>query len=146
MRDENTIGVAGVGTGARIVAAKVLTRSGSASGAIAGSTMSRPMLTPPMSPGGEVSQALDSAVVSAALNSAAEFTLAAGNESDNADGIGKLQQVRSPFGSQSKPGRMAKGAANQVFTAPSARSARRRYLLVLFTGTSVALATASRAA
>jgi hypothetical protein len=87
----NTIGVIGVAAGARVVAVKVLTRSGSGStsGVIAGvdyvASIANANDVANMSLGGGVSQALDNAVVSAAAKSGAAFTLAAGNESDDAN-------------------------------------------------------------
>lgn len=87
----NSVGVVGVAAGARVVAVKVLTRSGSGSnsGVIAGvdyvASIANANDVANMSLGGGVSQALDNAVVSAAATSGAAFTLAAGNESDNAN-------------------------------------------------------------
>ena len=86
----NSIGVIGVAAGASVVAVRVLDRrgSGSVSGVIAGvdyvggagSTGD----VANMSLGGGVSQALDDAVVAAAAKGV-KFTLAAGNESDDAN-------------------------------------------------------------
>lgn len=87
----NSIGVVGVAAGARVVAVKVLTRSGSGStsGVIAGvdyvGATANANDVANMSLGGGISQALDNAVVAAAAGSGAAFVLAAGNESDNAN-------------------------------------------------------------
>ncbi len=86
----NGIGVIGVAPGALVVAVRVLDRngSGSNSGVIAGvdyvATNGRPGDVANMSLGGSISAALDEAVVEAAATGI-RFTLAAGNESDNAD-------------------------------------------------------------
>jgi subtilisin family serine protease len=87
----NGLGVIGVAPGARVVAVRVLDRSGSGttSGVIAGveyvATNGRPGEVANMSLGGSVSQALDDAVLDAASSSGVRFTLAAGNESDSAE-------------------------------------------------------------
>ncbi len=87
----NATGVVGVAAGAQVVAVKVLTRSGSGSnsGVIAGvdyvGATANANDVANMSLGGGISQALDDAVVRAAANSGAAFTLAAGNETDNAN-------------------------------------------------------------
>jgi subtilisin family serine protease len=87
---DNTIGVVGVAPGAKVVAVRVLDRrgSGSNSGVIAGvdyvAQNGRPGDVANMSLGGGVSQALDSAVVTAA-SGGVRFALAAGNETDNAN-------------------------------------------------------------
>lgn len=86
----NSIGVIGVAAGASVVAVRVLDRrgSGSTSGVIAGvdyvggAGVSGDVAN--MSLGGGVSQALDDAVIAAAAKGV-KFTLAAGNESDNAN-------------------------------------------------------------
>jgi len=86
----NTIGVIGVAPGAPVVAVRVLDRagSGSNSGVIAGvdyvAQNGRAGDVANMSLGGGVSQALDDAVV-AATAGGVRFTLAAGNETDNAN-------------------------------------------------------------
>lgn len=87
---DNAIGVVGVAPGARVVAVRVLDRrgSGSNSGVIAGveyvAANGAPGDVANMSLGGGVSAALDTAVVNAAT-SGVKFTLAAGNETDNAN-------------------------------------------------------------
>ncbi|WP_322255777.1 S8 family serine peptidase [Brevundimonas sp.] len=87
---DNTIGVIGVAPGASVVSVRVLDRrgSGTTSGVIAGvdyvAQYGRSGDVANMSLGGGVSQALDSAVVSAA-SGGVRFALAAGNESDNAN-------------------------------------------------------------
>lgn len=87
---DNAIGVIGVAPGARVVAVRVLDRrgSGSNSGVIAGveyvAANGAPGDVANMSLGGGVSAALDTAVVNAAT-SGVKFTLAAGNETDNAN-------------------------------------------------------------
>ena len=86
----NGVGVIGVAPGARIVPVRVLDRNGSGttSGVIAGvdyvAANGRPGEVANMSLGGGVSTALDQAVIDAAATGV-RFTLAAGNESDNAD-------------------------------------------------------------
>ncbi len=88
---DNSIGVVGVAAGAEIVPVKVLGRrgSGSNSGVIAGvdyvGATARPGDVANMSLGGGVSSALDDAVRAAAQRSGASFTLAAGNESQDAN-------------------------------------------------------------
>ena len=88
--EDNGIGVVGVSPGATLVAVKVLTRtgSGSNSGVIAGvdyvAQNGESGDVANMSLGGGVSQALDDAVVEAAATGV-RFTLAAGNESENAN-------------------------------------------------------------
>ena len=85
----NGIGVIGVAPGARIVPVRVLDRNGSGttSGVIAGvdyvAANGRPGEVANMSLGGGISSALDQAVIDAAATGV-RFTLAAGNESDNA--------------------------------------------------------------
>lgn len=85
----NGIGVIGVAPGAPVVAVRVLDRygSGSVSGVIAGvdyvAANARPGDVANMSLGGSISTALDEAVIEA--SAAVRFTLAAGNEADNAD-------------------------------------------------------------
>lgn len=86
----NSIGVVGVAPGAPVVAVRVLDRRGrgTTSGVIAGvdyvaATASTGDVAN-MSLGGGVSTALDAAVISAA-SKGIKFTLAAGNESDDAD-------------------------------------------------------------
>lgn len=87
---DNNIGVIGVAPGAKVVAVRVLDRrgSGSNSGVIAGvdyvALAGRAGDVANMSLGGGISQALDDAVV-AATAGGVRFTLAAGNESDNAN-------------------------------------------------------------
>lgn len=87
----NSIGVVGVAAGVEIVPVKVLGSrgSGSNSGVIAGvdyvGATARPGDVANMSLGGGVSTALDDAVRAAAQSSGASFTLAAGNESQNAN-------------------------------------------------------------
>lgn len=87
---DNTIGVIGVAPGAPVVSVRVLDRrgSGTTSGVIAGvdyvAQHGRSGDVANMSLGGGVSQALDTAVVSAA-SGGVRFALAAGNESDNAN-------------------------------------------------------------
>ncbi len=87
---DNAIGVIGVAPGAAVVSVRVLDRrgSGSNSGVIAGvdyvAQFGRPGDVANMSLGGGISQALDDAVVAAAAGGV-RFTLAAGNESDNAN-------------------------------------------------------------
>jgi subtilisin family serine protease len=87
---DNAIGVIGVAPGVRVVAVRVLDRrgSGSNSGVIAGvdyvAANGQPGDVANMSLGGGVSQALDDAVVAAAATGV-KFTLAAGNESDDAN-------------------------------------------------------------
>lgn len=86
----NAIGVIGVAPGARVVAVRVLDRrgGGSNSGVIAGidyvAANGRAGDVANMSLGGGVSQALDDAVV-AATAGGVRFTIAAGNETDNAN-------------------------------------------------------------
>ena len=85
----NGIGVIGVAPGARIVPVRVLDRNGSGytSGVIAGvdyvAANGRPGEVANMSLGGGISSALDQAVIEAAATGV-RFTLAAGNDSDNA--------------------------------------------------------------
>ncbi len=87
---DNAIGVVGVAPGAPVVAVRVLDRRGSGanSGVIAGvdyvAANGRAGDVANMSLGGGVSQALDDAVV-AATAGGVRFTLAAGNEADNAN-------------------------------------------------------------
>ncbi len=87
---DNGIGVIGVAPGVRVVAVRVLDRRGSGSnaGVIAGvdyvAANGRPGDVANMSLGGGVSAALDTAVVNAAAGGV-KFTLAAGNESANAN-------------------------------------------------------------
>ena len=86
---DNTLGVVGVAPGAKLVAVKVLTRSGSGttSGVIAGINyvaglgVSGDVAN--MSLGGGVSPSLDDAVLGASTN--VKFALAAGNETDDAN-------------------------------------------------------------
>ncbi len=86
---DNGIGVVGVAPGVRVVAVRVLDRrgSGSNSGVIAGvdyvAANGRPGDVANMSLGGGVSTALDTAVINAAATGI-KFSLAAGNESDDA--------------------------------------------------------------
>jgi subtilisin family serine protease len=87
----NSIGVIGVTPGAILVAVRVLDRSGSGSTSgviagvdyVAGAGHSGDVAN--MSLGGSVSQALDDAVINAAAANGVKFTLAAGNESDDAN-------------------------------------------------------------
>jgi len=84
----NTIGVVGVAAGATVVSVRVLDRrgSGTTSGVIAGVNYVAANAVGDvanMSLGGGVSTALDAAVL-AASNAGVKFSLAAGNESDNA--------------------------------------------------------------
>lgn len=87
---DNTIGVVGVAAGAKVVAVKVLSRSGSGStsGVVAGinyvaaNAASGDVAN--MSLGGGVSTTLDNAVKNAA-SQGIKFALAAGNESDDAN-------------------------------------------------------------
>lgn len=87
---DNSIGVIGVSPGARLVAVKVLTRtgSGSNSGVIAGvdyvAANGQNGDVANMSLGGGVSSALDQAVIAAAATGV-KFTLATGNESEHAN-------------------------------------------------------------
>jgi len=87
---DNGIGVIGVAPGALVVAVRVLDRrgSGSTSGVIAGvdyvAANGRAGDVANMSLGGGVSTSLDTAVVNASAGGV-RFTLAAGNESDNAN-------------------------------------------------------------
>ena len=87
---DNGVGVIGVAPGAPVVAVRVLDRrgSGSNSGVIAGvdyvAANGQAGDVANMSLGGGVSTALDTAVVNAAAGGV-RFTLAAGNESDNAN-------------------------------------------------------------
>lgn len=87
---DNNIGVIGVAAGARVVSVRVLDRrgSGSTSGVIAGvdyvAANGSPGDVANMSLGGGVSASLDKAVIDAAATGVI-FTLAAGNESDNAN-------------------------------------------------------------
>lgn len=85
----NTIGVVGVAAGATVVAVKVLSRSGSGStsGVIAGVdyvAANGNGDVANMSLGGGISTSLDNAVLNAA-SSGVKFSLAAGNESDDAN-------------------------------------------------------------
>lgn len=88
---DNEIGVVGVAAGATVVAVRVLDRRGSGrtSGVIAGvdyvgaNAASNDVVN--MSLGGGVSTTLDQAVVNASNASGATFSLAAGNESDDAN-------------------------------------------------------------
>lgn len=86
----NTIGVVGVAAGATVVAVKVLSRSGSGStsGVIAGIDYVKANAAvgdvANMSLGGGISTSLDNAVLNAASDGV-KFSLAAGNESDNAN-------------------------------------------------------------
>ncbi len=86
----NTIGVIGVAPGATVIAVRVLDRNGrgTTSGVIDGvdhvAEHGSPGEVANMSLGGGVSTALDTAVVNAAATGV-RFTLAAGNESDNAN-------------------------------------------------------------
>ncbi len=85
----NTIGVVGVAPGAKLVAVKVLTRSGSGttSGVIAGidyvAGLGKSGDVANMSLGGGVSQSLDDAVLAA--STLVKFALASGNETDDAN-------------------------------------------------------------
>ena len=87
----NNRDVVGVAAGASVVPVKVLDRrgSGSTSGVIAGVDFVGANASPGdcanMSLGGGISSSLDAAVINAAANSGAFFTLAAGNESQNAN-------------------------------------------------------------
>lgn len=87
---DNSIGVVGVSPGATLVAVRVLNNAGSGSNSvvIAGvdyvAGAGQPGDVANMSLGGGVSTALDNAVVAAAARGI-KFTLAAGNESDNAN-------------------------------------------------------------
>lgn len=87
---DNGIGVIGVSPGARLVAVRVLNNAGSGSNSdvIAGveyvATEGSSGDVANMSLGGGISQALDQAVISAA-SKGVKFTLAAGNESDDAN-------------------------------------------------------------
>ncbi len=87
---DNSIGVVGVSPGATLVAVRVLNNAGSGtnSGVIAGvnyvAANGHPGDVANMSLGGGPSQALDNAVIAAAATGV-KFTLAAGNESDNAN-------------------------------------------------------------
>ncbi len=87
---DNSIGVVGVAPGAMLVAVRVLDRrgSGSTSGVIAGvdyvAANAQNGDVANMSLGGGVSTALDDAVINAAV-SGVKFSLAAGNESDDAN-------------------------------------------------------------
>ncbi len=87
----NNIGVVGVAAGASVVPVKVLSSSGSGSnsGVIAGiewvAANGKAGDVANMSLGGGISTALDQAVVNASNLSGVKFTLAAGNESDNAN-------------------------------------------------------------
>ncbi|MXO84805.1 S8 family serine peptidase [Altererythrobacter aurantiacus] len=89
----NDIGVVGVAAGAEVVGVKVLGRrgSGSNSGVIAGvdyvGANAKPGDVANMSLGGGASSALDNAILAAAQLSGASFTLAAGNESQNANNV-----------------------------------------------------------
>lgn len=88
--NNNSIGVVGVVPGTKLVAVRVLDRRGSGSNAdviagvdyVAGAGKSGDVAN--MSLGGGISTALDQAVISAA-SGGVKFTLAAGNESDNAN-------------------------------------------------------------
>jgi subtilisin family serine protease len=86
---DNTIGVVGVAAGATVVAVRVLDRrgSGSTSGVIAGVNYVAGKASfsdvANMSLGGGVSESLDEAVLAASAK--VQFTLAAGNETDNAN-------------------------------------------------------------
>lgn len=87
---DNTIGVVGVAPGAKLVAVKVLSRSGSGStsGVVAGidyvAATAKTGDVANMSLGGGVSTTLDNAVINAA-SKGIKFALAAGNESDDAN-------------------------------------------------------------
>ena len=87
----NNRDVVGVAAGASVVPIKVLDRrgSGSTSGVIAGVDFVGANASPGdcanMSLGGGISSSLDAAVINAAANSGAFFTLAAGNEGQNAN-------------------------------------------------------------
>lgn len=86
----NTIGVIGVAPGARLVSVRVLDRrgSGSISAVIAGvdyvAQAGVPGDVANMSLGGGISQALDDSIVAASAGGV-KFTLAAGNDADNAN-------------------------------------------------------------
>ena len=88
---DNNRDVVGVAAGASVVPVKVLDRrgSGSTSGVIAGVDFVGANASPGdcanMSLGGGISSSLDAAVINAAANSGAFFTLAAGNEGQNAN-------------------------------------------------------------
>ena len=88
--DDNGFGVVGVSPGARLVAVRVLNNAGSGtnSDVIAGvnyvAANGHPGDVANMSLGGGPSTALDNAVIAAAATGV-KFTLAAGNESDNAN-------------------------------------------------------------
>ncbi|MGV6852971.1 MAG: S8 family serine peptidase [bacterium] len=88
---DNNIGSLGVAPNTSVVPVRVLDRrgSGSTSGVIAGIDFVAANASPGdcanMSLGGGISQALDDAVVAAAQASGAFFTLAAGNEGDDAN-------------------------------------------------------------
>jgi subtilisin family serine protease len=87
---DNGVGVVGVTPGARLVAVRVLDRSGSGSNSgviagvdyVGGAGVAGDVAN--MSLGGGVSQALDDAVVAASNAHGVKFTLAAGNESQSA--------------------------------------------------------------
>ena len=87
----NNRDVVGVAAGASVVPVKVLDRrgSGSTSGVIAGVDFVGANASPGdcanMSLGGGISSSLDAAVINAAANSGAFFTLAAGNEGQDAN-------------------------------------------------------------
>ena len=87
----NNRDVVGVAAGASVVPIKVLDRrgSGSTSGVIAGVDFVGANASPEdcanMSLGGGISSSLDAAVINAAANSGAFFTLAAGNEGQDAN-------------------------------------------------------------
>jgi subtilisin family serine protease len=89
----NSIGVVGVAAGAQVVGVKVLDSRGSGaySGVIAGvdyvAANGSTGDVANMSLGGPASQALDDAIVAAAQSSGVKFTLAAGNESQNANNV-----------------------------------------------------------
>jgi len=88
---DNTIGTVGVASNTTIIPIRVLDRrgSGSVSGVIAGIDYVAQNASPGecvnLSLGGGISQVLDDAVINAAATSGAYFTLAAGNESDDAN-------------------------------------------------------------
>jgi len=88
----NGIGVVGVSPGTTLVAVRVLgpSGSGSTSGVIKGvdyvGANGRAGDVANMSLGGGVSDALDNAVIAAAAKNGVQFTLAAGNESSDANG------------------------------------------------------------
>jgi subtilisin family serine protease len=87
----NTIGTVGVTPGTKVIAVRVLDRNGRGSNSdviagvdwVAGHGVSGDVAN--MSLGGSVSQALDDAVIAAATAHGVKFTLAAGNESDDAN-------------------------------------------------------------